>query len=45
MTHGNEMIINNNKKKFIYHKLANDEGALIMMCGRNEEFQLGAAVH
>jgi selenophosphate synthetase-related protein len=34
-----------NKKAIICHKSANDGGALIMMCGRNEKPQPSAIAH
>ncbi len=33
------------EKVVAYHKLANDEGALAMMCGREEKLRPSAIVH
>jgi hypothetical protein len=33
------------KKIVVYHKLASDEGALAMMCARDEEPQLNVVSH
>jgi hypothetical protein len=43
-THGYEMTINNDKT-VIYHKLGSDGGALVMMCGKDEEPQPSATTH
>jgi len=35
----------NNDKTVIYHKLGSDGGALVMMCGKDEEPQPSATTH
>jgi hypothetical protein len=34
-----------NKKDIVYHKLPNDKGALVGMCGRDEECFPNATTH
>jgi hypothetical protein len=34
-----------NKKTIVYHKLVNDRGALVGMCGRDEECLPSATTH